>query len=274
MPQDESPQLTWVAGIFPVLTIGVFVAIYVIGRLFFVSDDRFILTNQPVQRLPCSGDAVTECLSASGVRADNPNCAADERRVCLMPLGQTSEELVSDLVAYFDGEYGLQISVMSSKSVPRSLVDSTRNQIDGQDLIGRMTAGPEPRHSHTVILGLTPLDLYTKDENWRFELGERGTYENPIGVISTFRMYLGSAEPAEYGLVLERAHKMLERYVGYLYYGLDVSDDPHSPLRSSILSVGDLDEISEKLPVGRQTHLRASPPSRYPLTERSHTIAP
>jgi predicted Zn-dependent protease len=200
--------------------------------------------------LPCHGDSLPACLAAGDdIPVTNPGCTGEGRRVCVRPLGRVPPELAEDLVAYFGDEYGIDIGVMSPLAIPADYVDPARHQIDGNDLINYMSVA-QPSKDATII-ALTPLDLYTNDQDWWFELGERGTYDNPVAVISTFRMNIGEdGDVADYDLVFERAHKMFERYIGYLYYGFDSTDDPTSPLKRSILSVGDLDDVTDKLPVG------------------------
>lgn len=243
MSQDDSSRLNWVAAIFPCLAIGLAVTSYVIGLRYFVSDEPLRQAFAADTRLPCEG-ATESCLEASLVENGVLECPDGERHVCIKPLGNVDPRLLNDLVDYFDDEYGLEISVMYSSSVGSYLVNASRQQIDGADLIEIVELNREVSPS-SVIIGLTPIDLYTRDRDWYFELGERGDYNDPVGVISTFRMNI----VADYDLVLRRAEKMLERYIGQLYYGFELSDDDRSPLRSSILSVDDLDEIEDPLPV-------------------------
>lgn len=50
-------------------------------------------------------------------------------------------------------------------------------------------------------------------------------------------------------LTFERARKMVTRYIGLLYYGLPLSDDPESLLYDNVLGPADLDRMEEPLPV-------------------------
>ena len=105
---------------------------------------------------------------------------------------------------------------------------------------------------NVVLIGVTPLDLYFEQKDWRFAFGVRGMPEDPKSVISTFRMNPETfGEDRDDGLLFTRARKMVSRHIGLLYYGLPENSDPESLLYSSILSLGDLDRLQEPLPVTR-----------------------
>lgn len=180
------------------------------------------------------------------------SCGESGRRVCLFPLGQNSPSVVTGLIDYFAQEYGLSIVPMTPLPVPQEFIDRERMQIEAGSLIDYVARiYPElASDPQAVLIGLTAVDVYTADEDWRFAFGVRGTYGEPLGVISTFRMNLYSQqELADEELVFARVRKMVERYVGQLYYGLELNDDPKSPLYHTILGLTDLDRIEKQLPV-------------------------
>ena len=103
---------------------------------------------------------------------------------------------------------------------------------------------------NAVLIGVTPLDLYFEEKNWRFAFGVRGMPEDPKAVVSTFRMNPETfGKDRDDGLLFSRARKMVSKYLGLLYYRLAESPDPNSPLYDSILSLDALDKIGEPLPV-------------------------
>ena len=159
--------------------------------------------------------------------------------------------MVKDLVQYYEDEYGLKIGVLTPTRITEQLIDPDRQQLDAAtlgDLIGHIhideMASPE-----IVLIGLTPVDLYDETRSWRFVFGIRASYDEPKAIVSTYRMHLGSRGLVDDDAVFERTRKMVTKYIGLLYYGLEESGDPKSPLYDSILSLGDLDRMGDRLPV-------------------------
>ena len=171
-----------------------------------------------------------------------------------VPLGSVDADLVRGLVAHFRQRYGLPVAVLTPQPVPASLVSNNAQQIDSEDLIAQMRAAfpDEAEDSMVTLIGLTPLDLYSKESTYHFVFGSRGSALDPKAVISTFRMDPRTfREGNDEELRLERAEKMMERYVGLLHYQLNLRPDPSSPLANEILGLTDLDYISDELPVAR-----------------------
>lgn len=62
-------------------------------------------------------------------------------------------------------------------------------------------------------------------------------------------------DPQNYGLrpddelLFSRVRKMITRYIGLLYYALPMNDDRTSLLYNNILSLDDLDNLKEPLPI-------------------------
>ena len=203
---------------------------------------------------PCYGSELPACLGAQtelqAIARDS--CEGSGRRVCLVPLGQVSPELIEHFVDHYAEQYGIPASVLAPVAIPRELVDPLREQVDGVTLIDYAgSLFPEEYvDSDVVLIALTPVDLYDRTSTWRFIFGTKGTYTDPKAVVSTFRMNPQTfGEPRNDELLFSRARKLVTKYIGLLYYGLPLSDDPRSPLYDSILSLGDLDRMEEPLPV-------------------------
>jgi predicted Zn-dependent protease len=219
-------------------------AVFIIG----VSSLQFI------EQAQCSGSDAASCLDEqTGLESlASDSCAGAERRVCLVPLGQVSAELVEHLVDYYQREYGLSISMLTPSAVPAELIDPDRGQIDVQDLMDYMAtlfpgASSDP---NVVLIGVTPVDMYDRTSHYRFLFGARDTEVTPRAVVSTSRLNLkifGISEGA--GALRSRARKLVTKNIGILYYGLPPKDDPESPLYNSILSTADLDDMEEPLAV-------------------------
>jgi predicted Zn-dependent protease len=207
---------------------------------------------------PCYDDGFERCQEAQQELAPlaHDSCDGAGRRVCLVPLGRVSPDLVEHLVEHFPERYGLEVAVLRPLPVPDRLVDTDREQIRGSALIEYMR-GEFPGvswDSNAVLIGLTPLDLYfEKPDPLRFAFGVKGTAEDPKAVASTFRMNPETYEQRQDdGLLHARARKMVSRYVGLLYYGLALRSDPSSVLYESIGGLSDLDRIGDSLPVPKQ----------------------
>lgn len=203
---------------------------------------------------PCYGSELPACLGAQtelqGIARDS--CEGSGRRVCLVPLGQVSPELIEHFVDHYAEQYGIPASVLAPVAIPRELVDPLREQVDGVTLIDYAgSLFPEEYvDSDVVLIALTPVDLYDRTSTWRFIFGTKGTYTDPKAVVSTFRMNPQTfGEPRNDELLFSRARKLVTKYIGLLYFGLPLSDDPRSPMYDSILSLDDLDKMQESLPV-------------------------
>jgi predicted Zn-dependent protease len=207
-----------------------------------------------IEQAQCSGSDAASCLDEqAGLESlASDSCAGAERRVCLVPLGQVSTDLVEHLIDYYRDEYGLAITVLTPSAIPEDLIDPDRGQIDVQDLMDYMAtlfpaASSDP---NVVLIGITPVDMYDRTSHYRFLFGARDTEVTPRAVVSTSRLNLkifGISEGAK--VLRSRTRKLITKNVGMLYYGLPVSDDPQSPLYNSILSAADLDRMKEPLPV-------------------------
>ena len=203
---------------------------------------------------PCTGPETPSCLETQteleSIARDS--CDGSERRVCIVPLGKVSPALVEHLLDHYADEYGLRVTVLAPGAIPQDMVSPQRNQIDAATLAEYMeTLYPETyRDPNAILIGLTPVDLYDMSRAWRYAFGTRGTFAHPEAVVSTFRMNPETfGESRDDDLLFSRACKLVSKYIGLLYYGLPPSDDPESPLYDSILSLDDLDNMEEPLPV-------------------------
>jgi predicted Zn-dependent protease len=201
---------------------------------------------------PCSGENRERCLEPQteldSISVDS--CAGTGLRVCLVPIGTIDPGLVAHLIAYYRDEYGLSVEVLTPSPIPSEIHDSARGQIDGGRLAQHMGELFPDDYSDpdAVLIGLTPVDLYLNTTDWRF-IFWAASNEIHKGVVSTFRM-----NPETFGmrpnddLLYSRARKVVTRLIGTLYYGLSETKDPESLLYDNVLSVDDLDRMSEKLP--------------------------
>ena len=200
----------------------------------------------------CTGDRFAACLEPQAAIQATGACSGTARRICFVPLGQISPQLVQHLVDHYRSQYGLTVEVLTPSAVPSGLAEPLRNQIDASTMIEYM-GGLFPdvyADQNAVLIGLTPLDLYDSTSHFRYLFGIKRDVSDPRAVVSSFRM-----DPQFYGdapdeaLYFSRYRKLLTKYVGLLYYGLPTSLDPKSPMYDHILGPDDLDRMQEPVPV-------------------------
>jgi predicted Zn-dependent protease len=179
------------------------------------------------------------------------SCEGSGQRICLVPLGNVSGDLVGHLVDRYRHEYGLEIRVLDNKSIPTELADAEREQVGGIALIEYMGALVPEAYADpdAIVVGLTPVDIYFEERDWRFAFWVSNDHMNK-GVVSFFRM-----NPETFGmdrddsLLYTRVRKVVTHLIGTLYYRLPGSDDPRSVMYNNVLSLDDLDLMDEKLPI-------------------------
>jgi predicted Zn-dependent protease len=186
----------------------------------------------------CGMAAYPDCLERQDGLTDGA-AARCEEDVCFAPLGAISPELVSRLQEYFEETYGLDVGIVTPRAIPEETVDVVRHQVDTNELAKLI----EPSSEGAVVIGLTPVDVYISDvPQWRWAFG----MSSPQAVLSTMRM-----DPANWGheddnLLFSRLMKMTTKYIAVSYFGLATSSDPESQLYNGILSVDDLDRMSDE----------------------------
>jgi predicted Zn-dependent protease len=141
---------------------------------------------------------------------------------------------------------GIRVGVLAGLRPPASAFDQTRQQWIAQALAGEIrSAYPKRTSVGSVVIGVTSGDMYIRGLSWRFAFGDRAS--GNVGIIATRRMnpeYYGLAHDDE--LFRSRLEKMFVRYLGFLVLGRPDSRDPFSVLRSSILSLDDLDLMTNQ----------------------------
>jgi predicted Zn-dependent protease len=251
---------------------GLVLLVGAIGANLFAYD--FTAPNlSPEPLCPGSGPQVSPCLNAhTGLQViARDSCDGSGKRVCIAPLGDVSPALVQHLVGYYQDTYGLSVVVLRPAAIPRQMVDPLRQQVDAATLIEYMgSLSPEAyADPNVVFIGLTSADLYDKSSHFRYVFGLKGTPTDPKAVVSTSRMDPKTyGLPADDALLFSRARKLVTKYIGLLFYGLEPSADPRSPLYDDILAPGDLDDMGEPLPVATP----GSPGATLPLVSSFHYV--
>ena len=203
---------------------------------------------------PCMGDEFATCLEAATEiqPTGSASCDGVGRRICLVPIGQVSPDLVAHLVAHYREEYDLTVNVLTPIPVPEAIANPLRGQVATDALIDYMASTFWDAYSdpEAILIGLTPVDLYDSASHFRYVFGVRSVPQDPFAVVSTWRMNPETySEPSDEELLFSRTRKFVSKYIGLLYYELPPSSDPRSPMFDSILGPDDLDRMGEPLPV-------------------------
>jgi predicted Zn-dependent protease len=201
---------------------------------------------------PCTGAEVEPCLQAQQEVTGQGACPGAGRRVCLVPLGKISPDLVNYLVAYYRDHYSLDVAILTPAAIPAGLEEPLRQQVDAANLIEYMgKLFPDAyRDPQAVLIGITPIDLYDSTSHFRYLFGLKRTSSDPKAVVSAARMNPQFySQPFDGQLYYARTAKLLSKYIGLLYYGLSASSDAQSPMFNAILGPDDIDRMTQPLPV-------------------------
>jgi hypothetical protein len=166
-----------------------------------------------------------------------------DRSVFLVPLGDFQVARLSDLAGFYANRYGITVGVLGALEVPAA-ADPNRGQLVGERLIAGMRGAlPEANDRRAVVIGVTSGDLYLSSRpDWAWAFGLR--QESRLGVISTARM--SSFALLATGDEASRLRKMVTKYIGLLYFGLNESDDPGSAVYRAVNGPGDLDRMGDE----------------------------
>jgi predicted Zn-dependent protease len=210
--------------------------------------------------VPCTGRLVHNCRiphpEVSRAYNDKTVCDAPGRKVCLVPLGAVSLPLTQYLVSYYQETYGLTVQVLPPLNVPE-LANPRGDQTDVSMMRANMSSRyPRNDDWETILIGLTPLDIYEADRpSLRFLFGQRFAFDHADekltleAIVSTFRMEAAVySQPGTRDLTFQRVRKMVNKYVALAYYGLPLSKDPFSATYDGIGSLDDLDLMSDDIP--------------------------
>lgn len=97
----------------------------------------------------------------------------------------------------------------------------------------------------TTIIGLTDYELFSADlaPRYPFTLRQPPHY----AVVSTADLGAGLLDRLQGHTRHQRTRRLVARDIGFLYLGLPEVQDPHSLLRPEMSSIGDIDQLRERL---------------------------
>ena len=166
-------------------------------------------------------------------------------QITFVPIGDFPSASLQALANYYEETLGLRIDVRPAIPFEESMIDRSRRQLIGEELINRMKVSypAQARNMRVMMMGFTRGDMYVRHKNWQFAFATRE--DGRFAAISTARM-----DPVNFGLppnddvLIRRLLKMTSKQIGLYFYSLPEREEKSSVLFSPILGVDDLDEVS------------------------------
>jgi predicted Zn-dependent protease len=200
--------------------------------------------------IDCVGDACFEIdPGVASFYADPLACNVPDKIVCLVPTGRTPATLLESIAGSLEDRLGIRVEILPPLPLAADGMNDERHQYSSDRIADyvRSTYRNRVGNAGTLLVAITPVDIYTPQrESWRFAFGT--FHQHPsvtTGVVSTARLGVSART------IASRTQKMVNKYVGMAYYNLALSSDPESALYNNILSVRDLDRMSDELPIDR-----------------------
>jgi predicted Zn-dependent protease len=174
-------------------------------------------------------------------------CASSKHlcQITFVPIGNFPSASLQALASYYEQTLGLHIDVRSAIPFEESMMDRSRGQLIGEELVNGMKTGyPTQAQDRSVMMvGFTRGDMYVRHKDWRFAFATRE--DGRFAAISTVRMDpVSFGLPPNDGVLVRRLLKMTSKQIGLYFYELPERQEKSSVLYSPILSVDDLDEVS------------------------------
>jgi predicted Zn-dependent protease len=194
-----------------------------------------------VQKLILGAALAALALVLTAAAAARPRAGVS---LYLVALDDSSATLLPTL-AERARQLGLPARVLPQLTLPQIAYDSARKQFVAEQLVTYVEgAEADPLSGPSVVIAVTASDMYIRALTWRFAFGYRAT---PVGLIATARFAPTSyGLPADGELFRSRVEKMFVRYLGLIALGRSESRNPYSVLRSSILSLDDVDLMTDE----------------------------
>jgi predicted Zn-dependent protease len=166
-------------------------------------------------------------------------------QITFVPIGNFPSASLQALASYYEQTLGLHIDVRPAIPFEESMVDRSRGQLIGEELVNGMKTGyPTQAQDRSVMMvGFTRGDMYVRHKDWRFAFATRE--DGRFAAISTARMDpVSFGLPPNDGVLVRRLLKMTSKQIGLYFYELPERQEKSSVLYSPILGVDDLDEVS------------------------------
>jgi predicted Zn-dependent protease len=185
--------------------------------------------------------------SASRAHADRAMQA-----VVFVPVEGFPTSLLADVARHTQSRLGVRVEVAPAIPLSPAAFDGARKQY----LADRLIASLPVRRAGSVVIALTTADLYTRLHDWKYTFAVRDSTSRAIVSIARMddRFYGLSANRA---LLLSRVEKMVTKQVAILGRHMSLRSDPRSVLFDRILSLSDLDYMTEEFRPRRTSEKQA-----------------
>ncbi|MEP6570477.1 MAG: tetratricopeptide repeat protein [Acidobacteriota bacterium] len=167
-------------------------------------------------------------------------------KLYLVPFSNFSTPSLSELVTYYKMKSGISIVTLPRLPLNSSTFDSDRHQVIAEELMEeiRQTYPKLAADPNAIIVGVTDMDMYIREKNWRFAFSYNT--EGRFAVVSSARMDPSNLrQPANSELLFSRLRKMIMKNIGILYYHMWPINNPKSVLYNNIMGVEELDNMGE-----------------------------
>ncbi|HEV2903802.1 MAG TPA: hypothetical protein VGW32_02080, partial [Pyrinomonadaceae bacterium] len=158
-----------------------------------------------------------------------PACARRKPQIYFISLGDVPPQATEQLMAHYKARFGVTIKTLPAIGLHEGLVSPNRNQIAAEVLIALMREKyPSVVNDlNTVVIGLTPADIYIRSYDWDFAFNLR--QEKRLAVVSMARMDpVNFGQPANDVLLHTRLRKMVTKNIGVLYFRKSLNRNPRS----------------------------------------------
>lgn len=163
--------------------------------------------------------------------------------VYLVPFDGTPERRLTRIAGRLERRWSIPVTLLPRRRTQERYLDRGRRQADAAWLASDLSTRFPKGHRKIAVIGVTNLDVfYSGEPDWRWAFGAKR--DEGYGALSTARMRRSRAKGAGGGDVDERLEKMVLRYVGELYFGLQRDGSEKSVMRPSVGGTEDLDEVS------------------------------
>jgi len=153
----------------------------------------------------------------------SPSAAAPRLRICLLPLGEYDEYLLTPTARGIEHLFGFEVSVLPGQEMPEKAYYKPRKRWRADDIVDHITENVAPDSGCFAVIGFTALDISTtkgKHKDWGI-LG-LGMVGGTAGVVSSYRMtrrkHRGKKGSRE--LAAKRSVKVTNHELGHVL-GLD-----------------------------------------------------
>ncbi len=166
-------------------------------------------------------------------------------KIVFVLIGNFPEAALHKVANYYTKTLGTEITVTPTMPFEEPMVDRSRNQVVGEQLVEQMKRHfpAYANNQRIMMIGFTRGDMYVQHKDWLFAFAHRE--DGRFAAISAARM-----DPENFGLpqddsvLVSRLIKLTSKQIGLYFYELPERDEKTSVLFSPILGVDDLDAVA------------------------------